>query len=293
MLLTTTVLSIRQEKQIKKEDIKKNNVVTKKGIKNLKPKSDRKGEDDSDDEEAPKNESTEEIEKPLKPVDDNKNTTACPNNCSGNGTCNDGSCDCNDGYLGDDCSTKVNAPESNPTPAPSPPAQSGGSQNLGEEKPLPPVPTADPNATGGVQNMGDGTTPAPQSNSDGISSSVENPLPPVKDGDTGDNQGLPEDQPEDVNTLIQLPIDYATNIFYYFPYFVKTNIVKLPDQINYTTLEKVCKTQDCDRCDKDGVCKKCNTGFILHKDTCVKTCPKGFIVDTIRMKCVVPDKRSN
>lgn len=116
------------------------------------------------------------------------------------------------------------------------------------------------------------------------SNSVEKPLNNIPP-DTG-NPSSNDKEDEYVNTLLELPMDYATNLLYYYPYFYKTHLISLAGDINFSTLVTICSTPKCDYCTRGGVCMRCQPGYILSGQTCVAYCPDGFIADNLRLICV-------
>jgi len=137
--------------------------------------------------------------------------------------------------------------------------------------------------------------------------SLEMPLPPVHGGETDTpmenhidqtmditvntmessiESNFPSVYEQDVSTLLELPLDYSSNLMYYYPYFFKTHLISIGGELDLTTLVTDCLTPGCNYCSSLGVCMRCSAGFILMGDSCVLFCPDGFIADTLRMTCV-------
>jgi hypothetical protein len=62
----------------------------------------------------------------------------------------------------------------------------------------------------------------------------------------------------------------------------------LPDSINYNDLSTNCNDSNCYRCDTlyPDLCLKCGTGFFLYGKTCEYECPKNYVADVLRQKCI-------
>ena len=88
------------------------------------------------------------------------------------------------------------------------------------------------------------------------------------------------------STLLELPVDYSANINYYYPYFYKTHLITLANDIDLAGLSTVCGSPNCGYCDSMGICMRCFTGFFLYGVSCDLYCPNGYIADNLRMTCV-------
>ena len=95
---------------------------------------------------------------------------------------------------------------------------------------------------------------------------------------------------EEVATLVEYPIEASSSISYYYPYFVKSNLITFADEIDIEYLATACSDATCMYCDPINitVCSKCMTGFFLFNGSCNSICPLGYYADTLRYKCV-PD----
>jgi len=93
---------------------------------------------------------------------------------------------------------------------------------------------------------------------------------------------------EDVATLVEYPV--TSSISYYYPYFVKSNLISFADEIDIEYLSTSCSDDLCMYCDpiSPTSCAKCVTGFFLYNGSCMSICPLGYYADTLRYKCV-PD----
>jgi hypothetical protein len=87
---------------------------------------------------------------------------------------------------------------------------------------------------------------------------------------------------------MEYPIGETSSFVYYYPYFVKSNIITFADEINLKVLSSTCSEIKCAYCEKinSTICKKCHTGFFLFNDSCVSICPIGYFADNLRAKCV-------
>jgi hypothetical protein len=94
---------------------------------------------------------------------------------------------------------------------------------------------------------------------------------------------------EEINTLVELPVELGTTLSYYYPYFYKAHLVTFTED-NYDTsyITKTCNMENCDKCDKVK-CFKCEPGYFLHKDRCISACPDKFNADILRQKCMHKD----
>jgi hypothetical protein len=136
-----------------------------------------------------------------------------------------------------------------------------------------------------------GATELPTPNSEETTNTLENPLPTVEGGATelseNEYENLPEVLNENVNTLVELPVDYSTNLLYYYPYFYKTHLISIVGDVDLNTLVRTCDTPGCNYCTSMGICMRCDTGMILNGETCLYLCPDGYIADNLRMTCVL------
>ena len=98
--------------------------------------------------------------------------------------------------------------------------------------------------------------------------------------------------PNDVATLVELPVDHHTSISYYYPYFYKAHLISFHDEVDLTTLVTACADPRCGHCDPNLIdqCYKCETGFYLNGNTCEAYCPEGYVADILRNKCMEPAK---
>jgi len=88
-----------------------------------------------------------------------------------------------------------------------------------------------------------------------------------------------------------MPVEYSTNINYFYPYFYKAHLITLANDIDVTVLQTVCNSPNCGFCDSTGVCMRCDTGFFLYGNSCILFCPEGHIADNLRMLCVEQPSR--
>lgn len=96
------------------------------------------------------------------------------------------------------------------------------------------------------------------------------------------------EESSNVATLVEYPITATSSISYYYPYFVKTNLVTFVDEVDVSVLSTNCTNGGCRYCDSINptICQKCHTGFFLFNDSCSTICPGGYFADNLRGKCV-------
>jgi hypothetical protein len=96
------------------------------------------------------------------------------------------------------------------------------------------------------------------------------------------------EETSNVATLVEYPITATSSISYYYPYFVKSNLITFADEIDIQVLSTNCTNIGCHYCDpiNPTMCRKCHTGFFLFKDSCSTICPIGYFADNLRSKCV-------
>ncbi len=102
-------------------------------------------------------------------------------------------------------------------------------------------------------------------------------------------QLVPEADNPEVLTLQGVSLDGTQSIDYYYPYFIRNQILKFDDDETKDVhlMDKDCKDENCELCipnhwDK---CYKCKLGFLKLVGQCYKYCPDGYQADVVRRKC--------
>lgn len=115
--------------------------------------------------------------------------------------------------------------------------------------------------------------------------------------------------------LPQHAIDDTKNLNYFLPYFVKARLLVFPGTpfplipiptpkpntnklFNTDLILDQCTDPHCFRCNLlfPDTCLQCATGYFLKEISCEEVCPKGYISDVMRMRCVkqiFPTKNQN
>ena len=107
-----------------------------------------------------------------------------------------------------------------------------------------------------------------------------------KNDDTAEN-------PETLS-LKGLILDSNISIDYYYPYFIRNNILKFDDDEtkDINLMSEKCRDDKCLLCLPDHweKCFKCKEGFLKLNQRCMKYCPEGYSADIVRRKCISFEK---
>jgi hypothetical protein len=94
---------------------------------------------------------------------------------------------------------------------------------------------------------------------------------------------------QEINTLIEYPVNSGIPISYYYPYFVKSHIITYTENdLDYYTLLSSCYDKNCHYCEalSPTKCKRCATGYYLYNSICLDACPSNTVSDTLRYTCL-------
>jgi len=97
------------------------------------------------------------------------------------------------------------------------------------------------------------------------------------------------DNPE-VISLKGIKLDSSFSIDYYYPYFIRNNILKFDDDETkdiHLMISEGCYDPNCELCIPDHLnkCYKCHLNFLKLHGKCYKYCPDGYRADTVRRIC--------